>query len=104
MSALIIDDKTKIIYLDKLVGNIFKILPLYEEVDSNVYKIYIGGLLIDINSANSLFDGILIDLIIKINTLFENNFEHKQMRKIVLECTNLVKKIRRELENNGQIT
>lgn len=101
MPTLIIDNNAKILYLDKLVGNIFKILPLFEEVNTDIYKLYLGGLLIDINSANSLFDGILIDIIVKINALFENDFEHKQIRKIVLESTNLVNKIKKELIDSG---
>lgn len=101
MPILVIDTKTKILYLNSLIGKVYKILPLYENETNEIFKIYLGGLLIDINSANVLFDGILIDLIVKIHSIYVNDFDHKQVRKIVLECTNLVKKIRGELESGN---
>jgi len=101
MPILMIDNKTKILYLNNLVGKVYKILPLYENETDEMLKVYLGGLLIDINSANVLFNGILIDLIIKIHSIYVNDFDHKQVRKIVLECTNLVKKIRGELESDS---
>lgn len=100
MPHFIIDNKTKILYLELLIKKIFKILPLFEECPDNIF-VYLGGLIIDICSANNLFDGILIETIVKLNSLKINKLSHKEVRKIVLETTNIVDKIRKDLINNG---
>jgi len=71
-------------------------LPLFEDSPESIY-VYLGGLIIDIDSANHLFNGILIEPIIKLNSININKLSHKQIRKIILETTNIVDKIRRDL-------
>lgn len=87
MSFVKISKEEKILYLTRLIGKVLKILHLVEEKQHD-YKIYLGGLIIDIHSANDLFDNQLIDVLIKLNSIYINDFEHKQIRKIVLECKN----------------
>jgi len=92
-------NKEKDIFLTHLIDRVFKILPLSEQ-DNNIAKTYVQRLMIDIKSANSLFDGILIDLIIKINSITENDLSHIQIRRIVFECINVINKIKEEIEND----
>lgn len=87
MSFVKISKQEKIIYLTRLIGKVLKILHLVEEKQHD-YKIYLGGLMIDIHSANDLFDNQLIDVLVKLNSIYINEFEHKQIRKIILECKN----------------
>lgn len=87
MSFVKISKEEKITYLIRLIGKTLKILHLVEEKQHD-YKIYLGGLMIDIHSANDLFDNQLIDILIKLNSIYINEFEYKQIRKIILECKN----------------
>jgi len=97
MSNLIISNEAKIKYLDNLMGRMFKILPLYEEKNNEIPMIYINAQMIDVASANNLFNGILIDLIIKLNTLCGIQEDHSFVRKTVFECTNIITRIKKEL-------
>ncbi|WP_297419551.1 hypothetical protein [Clostridium sp.] len=94
----------KIIYLNGLIGRVYKILPLYEDMNEALI-IYIDSLLLNISSANYLFDDSLIELIIKINELKINKIEHKILRKSVFECINMIKQkiedVKRD-DNNGK--
>lgn len=97
MGVLYIDNPTKVLYIDKYIGKIYKILPMYEETNE-ISPIYVYGLLVDMNSANELFDGILIEVIVKIHSLYKlESTTHRQLKKLVLECTNLLSTIRSEL-------
>lgn len=87
MSFVKISKEEKITYLTRLIGKVLKVLHLVEEKQHD-YKIYLGGLMIDIHSANDLFDNQLIDILIKLNSIYINEFEYKQLRKIILECKN----------------
>lgn len=98
MGFLVISDSTKVLYLDKFINKVFKILPMSEE-DGCIPKIYMHSLLIEINSANELFDGELIDILVKINAIYsQNDIEHKQIKKLVFDCTNTLTKMRDRLE------
>lgn len=91
---------SKLIYLSNLINKIFKILPLYEKNDSLIPQIYLNGLLININSANQMFDNILIDIMIKLNELNISNLTHKEIRKIILECVNDVVALRENIKKD----
>lgn len=91
--TLTITNKEKIIYLENLKGKIFKLLPLSEENNNIVPIIYLSGLLMNINSSNQMFNGILIDLLIQLNEITFVNSNHKQIRKIVLESLNMVSQL-----------
>lgn len=98
MPTLYINDSTKKLYLKRFIGKIYKILPMFEE-SGFISDIYIYGVLLDINSANELFDGILIEVIVKINSLYKAHLTHRQIKKIVLECTNMLKAIEEGLSD-----
>lgn len=89
---LVIDDVTKYTWLSSLVDNIFKILPTYEERGYVATQLYLGVLLMDMTAANRLFDGCLSDVIVKLYVIYNQDSNHKEIRKRVLECTSLVRK------------
>lgn len=95
MSELI---KEKIIYLRNLKGKIYKILPLYEgENGILVSKIYCDGLLMNINSANQIFEGIFVEILIKLNEINFTTMNHYNIRKIILEAVNMSERMLKEL-------
>ena len=98
MGNLVISDKAKQVYLERLIGKLFKILPMFEEQDKIVPKVYVHALVININSANDLFDGVLIDIVIKLNELYiSNEISHKEVKRLVLGCTNFATRLLQEI-------
>jgi len=93
-----INSKEKLIYVNHLIGNIYKILPLTEDNSNKIPKLYTERLIEDIISANVLFDGLLILLIAKLNILITKELSHKQIKSIIFESINLCKKIIKEIE------
>jgi len=95
MNNLVISTDSKILYLDKLKNRVFKILPLFEESENEIiHNIYLEALIIDVNSANELFDWVLIDVIVLLNSLHGKELKHKQVKKTILECVNMIDKIK----------
>lgn len=85
-----ISDISKQYYLNKLISSVFKIIPMYEEHGYDSVKIYLGGLLMDVASADSLFGGRLSPVLIKLNIIYECEIQYKDIRRKVFECTNLI--------------
>lgn len=86
----------KIIYLQHLIGKIMKVLYIYEEKEALTSKIYLGGLLINIDSANRMFKGIFVEILIKLNEINFDTMNHKEIRKRVLEAVNMADKMLKE--------
>lgn len=97
MNNIIFTNKDKIIYLSRLIGKVFKTLPLFE-IDNKLPIVYVNDLIYDIHSANDLFDGILIEILVKINSLKLKNINHRIVKKDILECTNILNKMIDEIE------
>jgi hypothetical protein len=93
---LFLSTEAKIDYLDRLVGKVFKILPMYEEKDPNI-NIYIHGILISMNNANDLFDYALTDILIDVKSLYQTELVHKDFRKKVLDSATEIKKIKKRV-------
>jgi len=90
-----VSNSAKFVYLDGLTGKIYKILPIIEKEGYDIAGVYIWGLLNDISSANDIiFDGEIIELIPKLNSIKFNNLGFKESRKIIFECINLVSKFK----------
>lgn len=105
MSTLIYSNKSKIAYCKRLIGKVFKILYLAEENNNTIPSVYIHALIIDVNSASSMFDDIFIDILVKLNSLYElsnQSISHDDIKNRVLECTNMVDRIGKELGKNGE--
>lgn len=86
-------------YLEHLIGRVYKILPLMEQNNNRVPKLYVERLLQDLVSANDLFGNLLIDLIIKINSL-NQDLTHDQVRSILFSSISLINKLK-EVEGNA---
>ena len=81
------------IYLKNLKGKIYKILPLYETQDILVVKVYHNATLLNLSSADRIFEGILIEILVKLNEIDFDNMEHIKIRKIILESISMVDKM-----------
>ena len=92
-----ITNNEKIIYIDNLVNRVYKILPLYEK-DNKIPKLYIQRLLSDIKSADNLFEGILIHIIVQINVLLLEDMSFAEIKSLIFNCINLVKKIKEGID------
>lgn len=68
-NRLILSESGKKVYLTSLIGKMLKILHLIEEEKDTGYSPYpfIVGQLFELNSANELFNGELVNIIVKLN-------------------------------------
>jgi formiminotetrahydrofolate cyclodeaminase len=70
-----------------------KILYVYEQSfvpDSNYdYKVFVGAFALYLDSANVLFNGELINIKINLYSILSNDFDKKELKKIVHENTNI---------------
>jgi len=93
---------SKLYYLDKLIGSVFKILPMYESDSSILKSEYIKTLVSDIISSDEiLFNGHILEIAVKVNSLTQDiNDNHKAVKRVVLDCTNIINKEREWLIND----
>ena len=96
-----ISRKEKYLYLNRLIGKIYKTLPLFE-VENMLPSNYLNDLIFEIHSANDIFNGILIEIIVKLNSLNKPNISHGKLRKIILECTNMIVKMLDEMKGDRE--
>ena len=98
--VLSMDGKKK--YLDKLIGKMIKILHLIEEESTtgNSPEAFIYGQLIELNSANQLFENELVEIIVKLNIIYNNyaSVPFSDIRKQVFEIKNKIKYVQSTLE------
>jgi hypothetical protein len=92
-----ITNKEKKIYLESLQKKIYAILSNYEKYNNIVSIVYLDGLLMNIGSADELFDGMLINLIIKLYELKNVNLGHRKIREIVLDSCEMIDKLIKEV-------
>ena len=94
-NKIIIPVEAKKKYLEKLIGKMIKILHLIEEEkdtgcdpSKDVDPLnFIYGQLVELNSANQLFDNELIEVIVKLNIIYcgYNEMEFKDIKKQIFE-------------------
>lgn len=93
-NKLILSNESKRHYLTKLIGKFIKILYLIEEEkDTGISpKCYIYGLLIELSSANQLFDNELIEIIVKLNIIYQGIgvIDFDLIKKQVFEIKNKI--------------
>ena len=70
MGILPLTYKSKLKYLELLHNKIWKLLPISEEQEEIVFRKQLKTVLDDLNSANDLFDGAFIDIIVKLNAIY----------------------------------
>ena len=88
-NRIIISDAAKKKFLEKLIGKMIKILHLVEEREETGFDtrdiIYVQ--LVELNSANQLFDNELVEIIVKLNVVYRdfNKVEFKAIKKQIFE-------------------
>lgn len=88
-NRIIISNAAKKKFLEKLIGKMIKILHLVEEREQTGVdpRDFIYGQLVELNSANQLFDNELVEIIVKLNVVYRdfNNVEFKAIKKQIFE-------------------
>lgn len=89
---LSVDGKRK--YLEKLIGKIIKILHLIEEEPKTSIspQSFIYGQLVELNSANQLFDNELVEIIVKLNVVYSSykTVPFTDIKKQIFEIKNKI--------------
>lgn len=89
-------------YLDSLIGKMHKILHLKEESSVTGYSLkpFIGGQLFEINAANSLFDGKLVNIVVKVKGIYDecDNMQTSDIKKQIFEIVRIIKSLNKSLE------
>lgn len=105
-NKLILSDEAKRKYLERLIGKMIKILHLIEERDETGVNPsdFIYGQLIELNSANQLFDNELIEIIVKLNIIYNgyDELEFKDVKKQVFEIKNKINYLLKLLNNKRE--
>ena len=83
----------KIEGLKEIIKRLKKILFVYEkslEPCSNYdYKQYLAGVLLYVQTTDSLFNGELISILVNLESIRMNDFNKSQIKKLVLETVNI---------------
>lgn len=90
---VILSTQEKIACLKEILSKLKKVLYVYDKGLEDLrynYKTFCGGILIYISSSNSLFEGELVNLVINLNAIISNDFDKKQIKRIIFECINQV--------------
>lgn len=81
-------------YLQKLIGKIIKILHLVQEESQTHYspRPFIYGQLVELNAANQLFDNELVEIIVKLNVIYNNydKVSFDETKKQIFEIKNKI--------------
>ena len=110
---IVISLSEKIVCLDSIISKLKKILYVYDKSQepnsSYNYKVYCGGVALYVSSSNMLFDGELVSIIVNLNSILNNDFDKKQIKKLVLESVNYSEfllnsyKKQKEVKGDGNI-
>ena len=102
-NKLVLSKDGKIKYLDKLIGKMIKILHMIQEREETGIEPehFIYGQLIELNSANQLFDNELVEIIVKLNVVYKGykTLDFKDVRKQIFEIKNKINYMLRGLQN-----
>lgn len=97
-----LSNKSKTEYLNAIIGKTYKVLHLIEEEKTTGYspKPFITTFLFEVNAANDLFDGKLIQIIIKLKGIRENykDMPFGDIKKQIFEIKRIVNHLLKELE------
>lgn len=93
-NKLVLSKDGKIKYLDKLIGKMIKILHMIQEREETGIEPehFIYGQLIELNSANQLFDNELVEIIVKLNVVYKGykTLDFKDVRRQIFEIKNKI--------------
>jgi TATA-binding protein-associated factor Taf7 len=82
-------------YFAQLTNDIYKCLPLYEQVEYGQYSIYVETLLIELNSSRRMLfvnDVDFLKLLTNLEPLLILT-EHKKLKRQVFKCTDICQKL-----------
>ena len=85
---VILTNQEKLVCLREILGKLKKVLYVYDkglEDPKYNYKVFCGGILIYVSSSNTLFEGELVNLVINLNAIINNDFDKKQVKRIIFE-------------------
>lgn len=87
------------IYLNSVIGKLFKILPLREAGDTNEFRLYVDGLWSEMSGALKLFpelwdDPRYLSILSILGFLCMNEVSVEKCRREVFQSINIVKQIR----------
>lgn len=97
MNNIVISQRSKEKWMKVLPNKIYKILPIYETESIESYKKYLNSLILRTSKFNEICDGVLNDIVLDLIVLRDDELEFKDIRKIVLDDTNLATSIYNEL-------
>lgn len=93
MDRIILSKKSTEVWLNNLPNKIYKILPIYETESDENFKKYVNKLIIRASKFNDICDGLLSDIIFDLMYLIEDDRSHAEVRKIILDDTELSNRI-----------
>ena len=97
-----LSNKSKKEYLNAMIGKTYKVLHLIEEERTTGYspKPFITTFLFEINAANDLFDGKLVQIIIKLKGIREGyrDMSFGDIKKQIFEIKRIINHLLKELE------
>ena len=100
--SISLSTEAKINYLEGLRGQIIKVLHLIEEQKDTGYspELFILGRLFELNSANDLFDGKLVNIIVKLNGIVTNyeNLSFAEIKRQIFEIKKNINFLLKELK------
>lgn len=89
-------------YLNSLIGKIHKILHLIEEEKDTGFspKSFIYGQLLEVNAANVLFEGKLVNIIVKLKIIYDNyaTLPFTESKKQIFEIKKIINTLLKNLE------
>ena len=93
-NRIVLSKESKVKYLEKLIGKMIKILHMIQEKEQTGVEPehFIYGQLIELNSANQLFDNELVEIIVKLNVVYKGykTLDFKEIRKQIFEIKNKI--------------
>ena len=89
-------------FLDGLVGKVYKILPLSES-DNSYLNDYLDSLLIQLNGAFATYPVLsksdkYVSIVNTINFFSNNKISHKQCKREVFKCIDIIGKLKSEVK------
>lgn len=100
---IVLSQQEKMKCLEEINKKLKKIMYVYEkglepQSDYN-HKVFCGGILLYVSSSNVLFNGELINIVVDLNTILTNDFDKKQLKRLVMEMINNVNYLFKNLKD-----
>jgi hypothetical protein len=89
-------------YYDDLIGNFYKILPIFEQSTHEQYKKYVGNFIHEICGGYYLFDEntYFLKLLTNLESMLSiKETEHDDLKSLVFGCINILNKLKGEVLN-----